>query len=160
MTGAVTLTGGTNVTLTQSGQDISIAASASAGPGTEIGYDQITGNVTVSSATEATGTTIITCAAHTFDGSPVYCEFFAVAVGVFDLFLASLFEGSTQIGRICQLSQNTTALPASGAIRFTPSAGSHTFSVTAWRLSGNATVFAGAGGTAAYSPCFVRFTKV
>ncbi len=51
LTGAVTLTGGTNVTLTQSGQDISIAASG--GGGTTIGRSQLVYRYTVAGSDKA-----------------------------------------------------------------------------------------------------------
>ncbi len=127
-------------------------------PGYEIGYDQITGNVTVSSATEATGTTIITCAAHVFDGSPVIAEFFCAVIspGSGDFVLVSLFEGSTQIARFCRVASTD---PGMGKVRFTPSAASHTYTVTGFRSTNNGTINAGAAGTAVYPPTFIRFTK-
>jgi hypothetical protein len=59
--------------------DAIIATSAAAGswvfpPGHEFGYDQITSTVNVVGTTQGAGTTIITCAAHVFDGGPVMCE--------------------------------------------------------------------------------------
>ncbi len=133
-------------------------------PGYEIGYDQITGNVTVSSSTEASGTAVITCGAHTFDGGAVMAEFFAdnVSPAAAGLVIFSLFESTTQIGRIadCRVATTATSWPAFGALRFTPSAGSHTYKVTAFQSGGNGTVTASSGGTAAAVPAFIRFTKV
>ncbi len=168
LTGAVTLTGGTNVTLTQSGQDISIAASGGGGTqGTEIGYDQITGTVTVSSNTESSATTVITCAAHTFDGSPVMAEFFAPYATTDNVaghqLVVCMFESTTQIGRIANLVTPANAfmtVTLTGQLRFTPSAGSHTYIVSAWQTSGSGNIGAGAGGTATNVPAFIRFTKV
>ncbi len=176
LTGAVTLTGGTNVTLTQSGQDISIAATGTGGTqGTEIGYDQITSNVSVTSTSESSGTTIITCSAYTFDGAAVIAEFFSPqvilpqATAAFVFLIVSLWESTTQIGRIAVLADNegtgTLAAVAStlrSAYRFTPSAGSHTYVVKA-HVSGTVgtpAVNAGSGGTGAIVPAFMRFTKV
>jgi hypothetical protein len=136
-------------------------------PGTEVGYDQITAPVTVSSATEATGTTIITCGAHTFDGSPVLAEFFAPQVTIaaaVDFVIVSLFEGATQIGRLSDQRNNTAGvtqqIDAVGKLRFTPTAGSHTYTVTAFRNASNGTVSAGPSGTAQLVPAYIRFTKV
>lgn len=137
--------------------------------GFEIGYDQITSFVTVSATTEATGTTVITCGAHTFDGAPVLAMFFAPGIqtaAVSQLSLTvCLFEGSTEIGRLCVVSNASATQdvhPGIGILRFTPSAGSHTYKVTAFVNNATATsgVVAGAGGTAAYDPAFIRFTKV
>ena len=142
-------------------------ASSVGGSGTtEIGYDQVTASVTVSSATEASGTTVISCAAHTFDGNPVIATFFcpdaspANAAGK-DI-LVSLFEGATQIGRLAYIlnpAASNLGLALVGILRFTPTAGSHTYTVTACRLGGsNGTLIAGSGGTGGWNPMFIRFT--
>ena len=168
-------------------QVLTAASAASTGndweypPGFEIGYDQITSSVFVTSTTEATGTTLITCAAHTFDGGPVICTFSADranlpqkdGAGNPNFLVVSLFEGATQITRLsfALIAQNITSgaglfvtqqVPLVGAYRFTPTAGSHTYTITA-HVSfnvGSPNVQAGAGGTATDAPCFVRFTKV
>ena len=135
--------------------------------GSEIGYDQITASVSVTSTAEATGTTVITAAAHTFDGKAVIAEFFApvgLATGAAGKALTvSLFEGSTQIGRLCQIiniTANAVAVPMIGKLRFTPSAGSHTYTVTAADSGGGGTISCGSGGTGAYPPAYIRFTEV
>lgn len=137
-------------------------------PGFEIGYDQITAPVTVSSTTEATGTTVITAAAHTFDGAPVIAEFFAPAVSAAaatnGTVIISLFESTTQISRLGAVTNNAVAgvidVPCCLQLRFTPTAASHTYTVTAFEANGNATITAGALGTGAYSPAYLRFLKV
>lgn len=136
------------------------------GGGSEIGYDQITSPVTVSSTTEATGTALITAAAHTFDGGPVICHVSAPYVQTAAvsgaLVAICLFEGATEIGRIgIAITPAAVALvvPFEGRHRFTPSAGSHTYKVTGFQSSGNGVFGAGAGGTAAYLPAFIRFTR-
>jgi hypothetical protein len=134
-------------------------------PGFEVGYDQITSPVTVSSMTEATGTAVISCAAHTFDGAPVLAHFFAsaVIVAASDLVQVSLFESTTEIGIIANCVAVTalqSQYPCVGELRFTPTAGAHTYTVTAYRSSTNGTVRAGAGGTATFVPAFIRFVKV
>jgi len=137
-------------------------------PGAEIGYDQITAAVTVASTTEASGTTVIACAAHVFDGAAVIAEFFAQnvlpAAAANALIVVGLFEGATQIGRFGLVQSPNIAsgiqVPFYGRYRFTPSAGSHTYTVTAWQSGGNGTIQAGAGGAGANSPAFARFTKV
>lgn len=143
----------------------------SSAPGFEIGYDQITGVVNIASTTEATGTTIITCAAHTFDGNPVLAQFFAPFVQSTSQtgsqsVTVCLFESSTEIGRLCTWSVAATtpqiAVAMTGLLRFTPSAASHTYTVTAFATNtlGTPQVGAGASGTGAYNPAFIRFTKV
>jgi hypothetical protein len=154
------------------GKVIGSASSAAAAvfpPGYEIGYDQITTGVGPSSSTEASGTTIISCAAHTFDGAPVIATFSAPfvqppAAAIGDTIIISLFEGSTQIGRICAFQSpaaQAMAFPCTEVLRFTPTAASHTYTVTAiWVGHTGGTIGAGAGGTGAYTPAFIRFTKV
>lgn len=134
-------------------------------PGAEIGYDQITSNVNIGSSTEASGTTIITCAAHTFDGSPVWAEFSASNVygGGANNILVCLFEGATEIGKLCQVrTEGAVSMLAYGRLRFTPTAGSHTYTVTAFAtsLTGPPNIGAGAGGTGAYVPASIVFKKV
>ena len=146
-------------------------------PGYEIGYDQITSPVNVTSTTESSGTTIISCAAHTFDGGAVICSFSTDRIvlpnaggsGTPNYVIVSLFEGSTQITRLAfaltasgDAGYATGQLPAVGAYRFTPSAGSHTYTISACASSttGTPNIQAGSGGTGGDAPCFCRFTKV
>ncbi len=159
------------------GQMLSALASATPGvawaypPGYEINYTQITSTVNIVSTSESSGTSIIAPGAVTFDGAPVLVDFFAAGIiapnaAAGNLVILSLFEGATQIGRLLELET-----PVSGSnlrdaaylsYRFTPSAGSHTYTVTAFASSttGTPAVLAGAGGTAARVPAYVRFTKV
>jgi hypothetical protein len=136
-------------------------------PGKEVNYTQITAPVTVTSTTEATGTVCITTPAITFTGAPVMVEVFApyvqpAAVAGAVVFV-NLFEGATEIGRL-GVTGNPAAgqflWPFTGRLRFTPTAAAHTYSVTAYQVSGNGTFGAGAGGGNAYLPAFIRFTYV
>jgi hypothetical protein len=152
--------------------DVPVATSASAGswvfpPGHEFGYDQITANVTISSATEATGTTVITCAAHVFDGGLVLAEFYSPGISPAnaDDIQVSLFEGATQITRLAFVqAQSATSgapfVPTFANFRFTPTAASHTYTVTAIKGTTNGTIAAGLAGTGAFAPCYIRFVKV
>lgn len=172
--GAVTAISGVTISGTGASGKVPVASSAVAGawqfpPGFEIGYDQITGNVVIASTTEATGTTLISCAAHTFDGSPVMVEFFASffltgTTAASDV-IVSLFEGATQISRIASMQTPAaaqTGVPLIGRLRFTPTAASHTYTVTAFatNVTGLPQVAAGAGGTGTSAPAYCRFTKV
>jgi hypothetical protein len=155
------------------GKVIGSAGSAAAAvfpPGFEVGYDQITSIVNISSTTEATGTAVISCASHTFDGAAVMAEFFTPRAilpqaGSNNIMTVSLFESATEIGIIAlALDPSLTAfhMPLSGRLRFTPTAGAHTYTVTAFvnNTTGTPQIVAGAGGTAAFVPAFCRFTKV
>lgn len=139
--------------------------------GYEIGYDQITTSVNITGTTEAAPTTIITCAAHTFDGAPVLCTFSTPEVAfstgsASDLLGISLWEGATELGILAF--QRSTATVTSALLggtfmyRFTPTAGSHSYLIRAWCTSttGSPGIGAGTGGVGARVPTFVRFTKV
>ncbi len=140
------------------------------GPGYEFNYTQITAGVNVASTTEATGTTIFSPGPIMFDGSPVLVHFFSPAIltdtaAAADDVIVSMFEATTQIGRIANVRSGSTTqarLPVSAFYRFTPTAGYHTYTITAHATSttGTPQVAAGAGGVATPLPAFVRFTKV
>jgi hypothetical protein len=140
-------------------------AGASLPSGFEFGYDPIVANVPITSSTEATGTTIISCAAHGFDGAPVLATFFSSGVfaGVAGVMSLSLFESTTEQGVFVYTQGVSGAQPGGamlGCLRFTPSAASHTYTVTGFRTVANGVVQAGAGGTATNVPAYIRFTKV
>jgi hypothetical protein len=168
---------GVTVTGTGAAGKVPVASSAAAGtwafpPGFEIGYAQITAPVAVVSTTEATGTTIVAPGALVFDGAPVLVTFFSPAVrvdtaGAGDFVIISLFEGASQITRLVLLETivigQATNYSTTGSFRFTPTAASHTYTVTASvssTASGTPQVGAGAGGTGGYPPAYVRFQKV
>jgi hypothetical protein len=136
--------------------------------GYEIGYDQITASVPVTGTTEAGATTVITCAAHTFDGAAVMVEFFCWAVNTPAVnggnILVGLFESGTLINRLGFLqsqSASNAGVSILGGFRFTPSAGAHSYVVKSWAsaTTGTPQIFAGAGGSGNQSPAWVRFTK-
>lgn len=167
---------GVTVTGTAAASQVPVASSSSAGswaypPGFEISYTQITGNVNVASTTEATGTTIISPGAITFDGTLVLVHLFCFAVQVDtsaagDAVVLSLFEGATQITRMARadtvITTAGTNYNVNAFYHFTPTAASHTYTITAFATSttGTPKVIAGSGGTGGSAPSFVRFTKV
>ncbi len=138
-------------------------------PGYEFGYDQITtATISVTSTTESSGTSLISCAAHTFDGGAVMAQFTfpnaSLGSAANSQLTLCLFEGATEIGRLStyyyQNSGTAVNTILSGGFRFTPTAASHTYTVTAYRVGANATIYSGAGGTATDSPSWIRFIKV
>jgi hypothetical protein len=163
---AVAKVNGTSIPATPAAGQAPIATGTTAAtwqypPGFEIGYDQITTTVHVTATAEASGTTIITCSAYTFDGTAVLLHFYAPVFSngnTSAALVACLFEGSTEIGRIGQFNNSTGTV--NGFYRFTPSAGSHTYKITAFRVTADGDIQCGAGGTGLYLPAFVRFTKV
>lgn len=138
-------------------------------PGYRIGYDQITSAVTIASTTEASGTTIITGSTYTFDGGLVRAEFFSPLVRTgttaASQVVVSLFESSTQIGRFSLTQSSSAAIgggPVLAVIYFTPTAGTHAYTVTAistTSTTGSPIVGAGSGGTAGSAPAYLAFFK-
>ncbi len=140
-------------------------------PGYEIVYAETTASVSVVSLTESASTTILAAANTAFDGTAVVVYFSTPGVSMptnaaGDSVILSLFDGSTQVTRMAQpQTPSVTAgaiLSGESQYRFTPSAGTHTYSVRAYASStaGTPQVLAGAGGTATRRPAFLRITKV
>lgn len=138
-------------------------------PGTDLNYTPLTSTINIVSTTEATGTVVLSPGAVVFDGTPVWCEVQAVitlpTAAVGNVFVISLFEAATQITRL--VSADSAAVSAQqfntvyGKYRFTPTAASHTYTITAFVSSATGTPSAvGAnGGTAGNPPGYVRFFK-
>lgn len=142
---------------------LSPASSRAATTGAQLlGYDQITVAVNVATAA-APGTTVITCAAHTFDGTATwvhfYCPHFVANTGA--TFAVFLTESGTQLFNIGQRDSASggTSHPASLWAQFTPAAGPHSYVITATSSSGTSIVDAGTGVSGATVPTFVRFLK-
>lgn len=145
-------------------------ADSAASAGFEIGYTQITSNANITDTSEATATALITSAALTFDGAPVICEFFSARVqtdsnAIGDTTTITLFEGATQITRLAVVDTTAAQLNVEtvcARYRFTPTAAVHTYKVCAFvpSTTGTPSIGAGAGGTGALPPAYLRFTKV
>lgn len=140
-------------------------------PGFEIGYAQITAFTAITDTLEATATALISSGALTFDGSPVICEvvapFLQSPSGVAgQTTTLTLFEGATEIARLaiigCLVAGTNAITALNERLRFTPTAGAHTYKVCGFvtATTGSPGIGAGATGTGAYMPAFLRFTKV
>lgn len=148
-------------------QEIGAAGFGGGGGGgfSTVGYDQRTTNVTVTSTTESSPTTIISCAAHTFDGNPVMLTVYfpVIAPQVFTFLIVQLMESTTEITRIAVFQPDAAAdllWPTSMMVRFTPSAGSHTYTIAG--TVGNATGYqirCGGGSGATNPPAFAWFVS-
>lgn len=140
------------------------------GGGGEVAYGQITTFTAITDTSESTGTALITAGPATYSGSAVVAEFFCPYLqgpsSFGDTATITLFEGSTELGRLvltaCYVSGLHTASQAYGALRFTPAAGSHTYKICGFVSSttGVPQIIAGAGGTGAYAPAFLRISYV
>jgi hypothetical protein len=139
-------------------------------PGYEFDYVTFTTNVNVTATTEAGATTLITGNAVTYDGSTsiiVTFEAAYVAIGATAAVTVYLFlyDGSTSLGyvhtTVNQVASQHYSVPRF-AIRLTPSAAAHTYSVRAMRSNGGVTcgVAGGAGGSGNDRIMYLRQTKV
>lgn len=140
-------------------------------PGYEFNRVEITAQVTVTGTAEGSETTIVTGGSVSYDGSTaVDIEFCAsrvtLAAGAVDRpAIFTLYEDSTALGRLCTLTSpvatQTFRFPIFARFRRTPTAGSHTYTVKAWKNnSGDTfTVDAGLGGSGANMPVYVRVVK-
>lgn len=135
----------------------------------EVDYVEFTSNVNVTATTEATANSIVTGSSVAFDGSTAYLiEFFAPGArpdngAVSRILNLYLYEDGASIGRIAFMTDAASGnniAPLLGFRRRTPSAGSHTYSVRAAVDAGTGVVAAGAGGSTATVPGFIRIAKV
>lgn len=133
--------------------------------GTELAYVERTTNLTVTGS-EAAPNDLMTAAAIVFDGSTRVCieAFCAVAQkGTTGTCAIGLWDGATELGGLSQiLSSVSSTMQATlyGKRFLTPSAGSHTYNVKAWRTVVDGTIVAGngTGGAGTWMPAFIRIT--
>ncbi len=145
-------------------------ATPTIGPGSELYYAQITSPLNIVSTTEAASTTIFALSPLAFDGFPVILTFMGMIIGpnvASATVTVCLFEGTTQITRLAVPFHGQTAVnqfehAVCAEYRFTPTAGVHSYTVSAFASSttGTPNVAAGVGGTGGQPPAFVRITKV
>lgn len=132
-------------------------------PGYELDYAERTSNTSITATSEATANTIVTGSSVAYDGSTIvkvefWCDHMKGASGQ-DLRIW-LYDGSSSIGFITY-TESQSYVGGYGVRRITPSNASHTYSVRA-SVGGASTgvVAAGAGGSGAVAPAFLRITKV
>lgn len=138
-------------------------------PGEELDYAEITAAVAPATTTEGTATTVVASNAVTYDGSPVIIEFqspawrpdSAGAGRTMQLVLVDSVAGVIDGNLALIKAPAATAAdePCSVKRRFTPSPGLHTFTVKAFVSAGTGNIDAGAGGTGASTPAFLRVTR-
>ena len=137
-------------------------------PGYEFDRVTITAGVTVSATADSSATTCITANAVVYDGSTtidieVYTPFLTTAATNGAAIIVQLNEGATILAYIMrQMTVANVAMSSGGQIarfRVTPTSASHTYSVRAWRATGNGTFGAGASGSD-YGPAYIRQVKV
>ncbi len=158
LTGAVTVTAGAGIALTQTSQDVTIAASGSVG--SLLDYVTQATSLTVTATTDATAQAFVTGNSVSYDGSTAICvEGFAENASATVTNICNVYDGSTDLGRVWQMNGGFN-IAVFFRFYLTPSAGSHTFSLRFWKTSGTAAVNAGAGGAGVTSPGYIRITRV
>ncbi len=136
LTGAVTISQGTGITLTPSGNDIAIAATGASGGGV---LDAVTRNtdLVVTSTTAATAQDWIVGNSVAYDGSTRihiegFCPFTNATAA--NEIAINLWDGTTDLGKIGNFDSPTQVTVL--AI-LTPSNASHTYKLKAWKGSGS-----------------------
>ena len=142
------------------------AADVAGLPGQQLAYAQTTSSVTgIVGTSFATGTNIATLASPTMDGSTV-CMFECFApscsLTIVGQIVFALNDGGANLGWIGTYGQQVAgASPGAfyGAIRFTPTAGPHSYAALCWVSGGTASVTGGPGGASQFWPIFVRLIR-
>ena len=135
----------------------------------ELGYAEITANVTISSTTEGSGTTIFSDLSFVSDGSPILVELFSPqarpSLSANASITVSLYLNGSEHTRTW--GRHRTAAGTNGdnkplhlSRRITPSAGFHTVSVKAYASTGSGVFGAGTGTSTTDAPAFLRVSKI
>ena len=134
----------------------------------ELAYTEHVAAVNLSGNDESTGANIVLGPAIALDGSPVLLEYFAPLIvteaGSGARVSLCFLMDNASIGIAAQI-RNETSVQAEKPVtirrRFTPPAGSHAFGVRGWSSGGvPGVVYAGAGGSGAYMPGFLRVSRL
>ncbi len=133
----------------------------------DIAYVEFTADVTITSTVEATPTDVVSAGAITFAATPIEISFFTSALETAAATSASvvvnLWDGATNLGRIGQITTSAAAVsraPMNVVTRLTPTAGSHTYKITAYQANGNGLVRGGTGGSGNYRPGYIRIRGI
>lgn len=129
-------------------------------PGTELGYVTVNADTTTANSIDP-GDTLVTFTAATFEQTKYYLEINLPMLShtvSSELVSLRLQETGTNVGNPVATHSDPTPGKFKGfssvKIPFTPSAGSHTYSVTWWTASGTATINA-----TGYAPAVLRIFK-
>ncbi|MCR4331731.1 MAG: hypothetical protein NUV34_03355, partial [Sulfuricaulis sp.] len=140
------------------GTQFNIVSGGVAVAGAELAYGQITSNVPVTATTAAGADVVVSSGAVTYDGTPVYVEFYApIALAGTNYITFVLYDGATLLGIVAQ--NRTLNISVNAPVKITPSAGSHTYQIKAYVDAGSGTVYAGAGTGGAAFPASCRVVK-
>lgn len=135
--------------------------------GREISYTEITATKSVTATAEAVADAVIQAPLLAFDGATtVIIEAFTPAVlppvAASAYLMLFLYQDGVSIGRLTSVISPTAvqvATPAFVCRRFTPAAGSHTYTLAAIVSGSSGTVTAGGGGVGQNLPAYLRITR-
>lgn len=137
--------------------------------GRELDYVEITGNVTITGTAEGSETTCITGTSQAYTADPIIIEVFSPrcdvnAASAGQALIVVLYDGATILGRIETIIPDSTGASHGRGFtarrKLTPTAATHQYIVKAYKTSTNACLFgAGAGGTGANVPAYLRITR-
>lgn len=137
-------------------------------PGHQFDYAQVASGTNLTNTSAATAHTLITGASVAYDGATeILIEAYAYAVqtpaSLAGASRITLWEDGTDLGRLGDFVTPAAAAmqaPLRAAMKRTPSAASHTYSIRGYVDTGTGIFRAGAGGAGAATPAFMRITKV
>lgn len=142
---------------TGTGTDVAMAYP----PGYELAYAQVTSDFTSATACGAGADTVVTAGSFTADGGPYIFEFSSYAVEPSATASRNLqimlYEDGVLVGLMAYVqtpATGTMRVSATPRKRYTPSAGSHTYSIRACHSGGAGKIYANAG-----APAYLRITK-
>jgi hypothetical protein len=131
-----------------------------------LAYVEFTANVAVSATTEATPTDIVTAGSVSFDGKPVWLEFYSPHCSppsvVGHIMVLRWYQDGASLGTLAQIVCQEAVqgwAPVFARRRLTPAAGAHTFKVGGAVNALTGFVGAGAGGAAGSVPGYIRITR-
>lgn len=130
----------------------------------ELGYSQIVADVpTTTTSTGTSATSVIPSMTVVCDGGPVLIEFQSPRVdsgSASNITISLLKDGAEFVRSWGFINPGGTSVPVKLTYRDTPTAGSHTYEVRAYRGgSNNGTIYAG-NTTTGSSPAFLRVSKI
>lgn len=134
------------------------AAGGGSGGGSTLDYVARTSNLTVTSTSSASPTTVVTGATQVYDGNPVWVEFSCAqaALGTGSLFIGIYYDSTlVEYSRI-DIGGSTPGVPVHMTLKHSPSAGSHTYSVGAWNGTGTTGMIY---ATSQYLSAHMRITR-
>lgn len=130
-------------------------------------HDIFTADVPFTAVSEAAAIGVKTTTSKTYDGNPVFVDFFCARLDVNSstvqpFFFVLLRDTTVLVGKWGSISSSTTvgAQEVRLGYRDTPSAAAHTYTVKVYSASANGgTVRAGNGGSGGISPGYLRVFK-